>query len=82
VTLALAIAAAGCSSATSGVDLPSLHRPSPTGGSSPAPAVGPGPSEVEVPDLLRFEAPGLDGNRVRGADYAGRDLAIWFWAPW
>jgi hypothetical protein len=32
--------------------------------------------------VLRFEASGLDGEVVRGAGFAGHDLAIWFWAPW
>jgi hypothetical protein len=35
-----------------------------------------------VPDVLRFSAPRLGGGRVVGADYAGRDVALWFWAPW
>ena len=24
----------------------------------------------------------VDGGRLDGADYAGDDLALWFWAPW
>jgi hypothetical protein len=32
--------------------------------------------------VLRFEAANLAGGVVRGADYAGKDVAIWFWAPW
>jgi hypothetical protein len=31
---------------------------------------------------LRFTAPRLGGGQIRGAEYAGRDVAIWFWAPW
>jgi hypothetical protein len=39
-------------------------------------------SEATVPTILDFSAPALDGGTVRGADFVGTDLAIWFWAPW
>lgn len=32
--------------------------------------------------ILDFTAPQLGGGTVEGADYAGKDTAIWFWAPW
>ncbi len=32
--------------------------------------------------LLDFRAPKLGGGHVAGSDFAGRDVAIWFWAPW
>ncbi len=35
-----------------------------------------------VPKELRFEAPALSGGTIRGADFAGKDLVVWFWAPW
>jgi hypothetical protein len=35
-----------------------------------------------VPKLLDFTAPLLEGGTLRGSDYAGMDVAIWFWAPW
>jgi hypothetical protein len=37
---------------------------------------------ASTPEILRFRAPELSGGVLRGADYAGRDLALWFWAPW
>jgi hypothetical protein len=37
------------------------------------------PPEQEV---LRFTAPRLGGGTLDGEDYSGRDVAIWFWAPW
>lgn len=40
------------------------------------------PDTAPVPRELRFVAPKLGGGQVRGAEYAGRDVAIWFWAPW
>jgi len=33
-------------------------------------------------DILDFAAPKLGGGTIQGSDYAGQDLAIWFWAPW
>lgn len=36
----------------------------------------------QVPKVLRFTAPQLGGGTIEGADYAGRDVAFWFWAPW
>jgi hypothetical protein len=35
-----------------------------------------------TPEVLRFSAPKLGGGTLEGADYSGRDVAIWFWAPW
>lgn len=29
-----------------------------------------------------FSAPRLNGGRVTGEDLRGRDVALWFWAPW
>ncbi len=40
------------------------------------------PSQAPVPEVLDFTAPLLGGGTVNGASYAGKDLAIWFWAPW
>ena len=54
----------------------------------PTPSVGAGSEEPrdepphEVPDELRFTAPRLGGGMIDGAGYAGKDLVIWFWAPW
>ncbi len=31
---------------------------------------------------LDFTAPALAGGEVRGADFAGRDVVLWMWAPW
>ena len=33
-------------------------------------------------DVLDFTAPLVGGGTLHGADYAGEDVAIWFWAPW
>lgn len=47
-----------------------------TGGTRPD---GPGRA---VPEFLDFTAETVRGEPVDGADYAGQDLVLWFWAPW
>lgn len=42
----------------------------------------PGDTSAKTASILDFSAPGLDGPAVRGADYSGQDVALWFWAPW
>lgn len=32
--------------------------------------------------LLDFTAPKLGGGQVVGSEFVGKDVAIWFWAPW
>lgn len=57
--------------------------PAPTSDSA-APSTTPTtmPGAAAVPEALRFTAASIDGARVVGADYAGKDVALWFWAPW
>ena len=45
---------------------------------------GSGGAEVAAADgdELDFVAPDVRGGQVAGADFAGQDLVIWFWAPW
>jgi hypothetical protein len=83
--IALTLGAAACAEAgTSSVaDSPTSPSASPSvtpNGPKPTKTtVSPG---VEVPELLDFEAQLLGGGTFRGADLAGKDVAIWFWAPW
>jgi hypothetical protein len=58
----------------------SRPQPSVPGATSPAPTTSMSPSQV--PPELQFTAPRLGGGTVRGADFAGHDLVMWFWAPW
>lgn len=51
--------------------------PAPTGPQTQAPM-----EDAGIPEILNFSAPQLDGDTVDGADYAGKDVALWFWAPW
>ncbi|MFO7591766.1 MAG: hypothetical protein R6X23_12880 [Acidimicrobiia bacterium] len=73
---ASSVLAAACSGATG------TGGGSDTGeGRSDAPEAAPAPAANEA-TTLDFTAPAVDGGTVRGADYAGDALAIWFWAPW
>ncbi len=55
-----------------------------TPGTTSAPAGRPATTAApaDVPEQLRFAVAGVDGAQVVGADYAGKDVALWFWAPW
>ena len=66
--------AVACSSTSTDVaDPPSATAVPPSGS-----VAGP----ITVPEVLDFSAPRLGGGAVEGSDYVGKDLAIWFWAPW
>jgi hypothetical protein len=47
-----------------------------------SPGTGPAPSSNGGGDVLDFTAPLVGGGTLHGAEYAGEDVAIWFWAPW
>ena len=53
--------------------------------SGPAQTNGPSqpdsPATAEGPDL-DFTAPAVEGDDIDLSTYAGKDLALWFWAPW
>ncbi len=44
-----------------------------------AAATAPGPAAV--PDSLAFAASRVGGGTVNLADYAGKPVLLWFWAP-
>lgn len=52
---------------------------SPDSGGEPG---APNSGEGEASALLEFETPLLGGGRVSGSELAGKDVALWFWAPW
>jgi len=71
VVVALLTAACGSSGGTdTGV---TVKRPAPS---------TKGSTSATVADALDFTLPGVIGAPIRGADYAGKSLALWFWAPW
>jgi hypothetical protein len=77
----LATVAVACSSAgTTVADPPSSTAASPSASTVPPSRSVAGPTGV--PEVLDFTAPSLGGGSVNGSDYVGKDVAIWFWAPW
>ena len=76
--LCVAMLAGACSSETIEPLATDDATPPVAGGTTlPSPRSTPAAAEV-----LRFTAPRLGGGTIEGADYAGRDVAFWFWAPW
>lgn len=85
----LALVATGCGD---GAGAPTAARSASSTSSTaatPGTAGEPGTSapttataSTDVPEALRFTVAGVDGAQVVGADYAGKDVALWFWAPW
>ena len=73
----LLLVAAACGSAPPPPEGPPARSETP--GSPPTTSVSPEPRPAEI---LNFEAANLAGGVIRGAEYAGKDVAFWFWAPW
>ena len=85
VVLSLAFVAAACGGEPASTTDPGSgdSSTSPGGGSSQARPATPSPTgAAQIPEILEFEAPLLGGGTLRGVDYAGKDVAFWFWAPW
>jgi len=80
--LAIAAASAFVVAACGATPAPQRAEPAPPSRSSEPETGLTGVSPVQVPEILRFEAPLLGGGVLHGADFAGSDVAIWFWAPW
>ena len=72
LTALLALVAAACGSSGSEGATGVRPDPSPLTSGSDRPAA----------EVLRFSAPRLGGGTVDGEDFAGEDVAFWFWAPW
>lgn len=87
--LCVAVLATACSSETTEPPVAEGSTPggsTPGTGSTPATdATTPPASDRSTPPVagvLTFTAPKLGGGTIEGADFAGRDVAFWFWAPW
>ena len=39
------------------------------------------PDRTVVPDSLAFTAPRVGGGTINMADFAGKPVLLWFWAP-
>jgi hypothetical protein len=42
----------------------------------------PGAATPALMSELDFSVPALGGGQIEGRELAGRDVALWFWAPW
>ena len=83
LAMAALLVAAACGG--SGSDLPGrTATDGGGGGGEPSAAASPGPQAPApaVAKVLDFKAPNLAGGQVVGSEFAGKDVAVWFWAPW
>jgi hypothetical protein len=84
--LCVAVLVGACSSET--IEPPATDDAAPPvpSGTTPPAAEGTTPptprSTPATAEVLMFTAPRLGGGTIEGADFAGRDVAFWFWAPW
>ena len=71
---------AACSSGTVSRDRAVAPSPEPTEATEVVEA-DEEPEMAPLADVLDFTAPAVGGGRVAGSEFAGRDVAMWFWAP-
>jgi hypothetical protein len=76
---AIVLVAAACTGDTPG---PSRTEPAATTPSRKGASASPTPGSPAPAEVLGFTAPRLGGGTIEGAEFAGRDVAFWFWAPW
>ena len=59
-------------------------RRSPAATPAPSATAAPGTQATPsaVPAAIDFTAPAVGGGEIDLRAYAGRDLALWFWAPY
>jgi hypothetical protein len=78
--LVIVLLAAACSAPAGDVAAPTTGTPD-----GPSPAGG-GAQQTEtadgVPAALDWSVDRLGGGQIDGGDLAGRDVVLWFWAPW
>jgi hypothetical protein len=72
----------GLLSACGGSDDAASLQSGPTRATTPTDVLDSYTSVVEFDDIYGFSGPTLAGDRIDGANFANRILAIWFWAPW
>lgn len=70
----LAVLAAGCGGA---------GEPGSAPGADPVTALAtPTVADVVDPAVFDFTATAVGGSQMDGAELVGKDVALWFWAPW
>ncbi len=76
--LTMLVLLAACAKPATDAPRPSREAGPAQGSTSTATAEG----AETIPEILDFQFVSLGGETVDGADYAGKDVAVWFWAPW
>ncbi|MBM7490198.1 thiol-disulfide isomerase/thioredoxin [Micromonospora luteifusca] len=56
--------------------------PATTAPAAATPTSSPDVTPAQVPDILRFTGTTLTGTAFDAAQFAGRPVVLWFWAPW
>jgi hypothetical protein len=89
MVVAALVGGAGCGGANTpeaGAPASRSSAPATTSPAVTAPSSAPAsPTEEPSPDLSRildFTGPAVGGGQIRGAEYAGQDVVLWFFAPW
>ena len=78
--LVLVVLLAACGAPAVESAAPGNDAPDPTaaaGGDAPA-----APGAPAVPAALAWSVDRIGGGQIDGGDLAGRDIVLWFWAPW
>lgn len=80
LVLAVAVLLAACGGAPEQV----TQEPTTAAPAATTPAATQAPASEAAPALgpFDFTVPAVGGGQIAGADLVGRDLALWFWAPW
>lgn len=78
LVLVVLLAACGAPAVDSGA--PAGDAPAP--GSPPSAASSDTAGGTAVPAALDWTVDRLGGGQITGGDLAGRDVVLWFWAPW
>ena len=78
LVLVVFLAACGGPAAESAAPRSAAPEPSaPAGPDAPATSGG-----AAVPAALEWSVDRIGGGQIDGGDLAGRDVVLWFWAPW
>lgn len=84
-----AVMAAACGGGEQGPDPATAPTPGTPSGTTAAQPTSPSPTSSGPPSagssanpLLAFQAEQVTGGTYDAGQLSGRDVAIWFWAPW
>jgi hypothetical protein len=58
-----------------------VRTPATVGAAATSAPAASGAQPANISPTLQFTAAKLDGGTVQGAEFAGKPVAFWFWAP-